>query len=65
METRAYPIACTSLYCGKGPDACTSCPNFPALRAFKAWCEDTQAVRRDPIWSPTAYTATRRREDPS
>jgi hypothetical protein len=57
-ETRFYPMACQSLYCGE--TVCSaSCPELPALEAFKAWRDRTNATRPDPIWSPTAYRAQR------
>jgi|ETNvirnome_2_300_1030623.scaffolds.fasta_scaffold01603_4 hypothetical protein len=54
-RTRTYPDCCTSAYCGAAE--CDGCPNLPTLEAFKAWRERTQAVVRDPIWSPLSYIA--------
>ena len=53
-RTRAFPLACRSLYCGE-----TSCPatcqHLPELEAFQAWQQQTSARRPDPIWCPTVW----------
>jgi hypothetical protein len=56
-ETRHYPMACRSLYCGEVSCPAT-CSNLPELQAFKAWKDRTKAVQADPIWSPGYYKAT-------
>lgn len=56
METRVYPTDCTSAYCGK-TECPKDCPGLAALNAFKAWREATKAVRTDPIWCPSVWTA--------
>lgn len=55
--TRKYPTCCTSMYCGKGGDACNSCENKPALDEFEGWVKENGAVEEDPIWSPGYFTA--------
>ncbi len=57
-ETRLYPLACTSAYCGNVMD-CDKCVNVKALRAFKAWREETGATRPDHIWSPRVWVAAK------
>jgi len=57
METRRYPICCTSEFCGIS--TCEGCRNEQILLEFKAWQQRTAAVRKDPIWSPRFWTATR------
>ncbi len=57
METRKYPIGCTSAYCGRID--CEGCSDEPVLAEFKAWQQRTAAARKDPIWSPRFWTATR------
>lgn len=56
-ETRVYPARCTSAFCGQ--TECGGCPYKPVLDEFKEWKERTGAVRKDAIWCPTVYTATR------
>lgn len=56
-ETRVYPIACTSAFCGRAE--CSGCPRKPALDEFKAWRARTDAAPADPIWSPLVYIARR------
>lgn len=58
-NTRVYPSCCTSAYCGKGPESCPACPNYPENQEFNAWRERTAAVCEDPIYCPSVYTATR------
>ena len=57
-NTRVYPVACRSAYCGK-----TECPKdcqfLPALTNFKEWVKNYDAVVEDEIWCPTVYTARR------
>ncbi len=55
LETRVYPICCTSAYCGRGPASCPSCVNYPTLKAFKQWRDETDAKPADEIWSPLVY----------
>lgn len=59
METRMYPICCTSAFCGGYGDSCRTCRNKPVLDEFKAWRERTAAVQKNPIWSRLFWTATR------
>lgn len=59
---RVYPTACTSAFCGKGPDSCPACPNYPALKEFKAWIAETGAVVTDPIWCPRVYEIPKPKE---
>ena len=57
-DLRVYPASCQSSQCGRltcPPD----CRSLPRLRAFEQWQDDHRAVVKDPIWSPTVYTATR------
>lgn len=58
MKIRVYPSCCTLMYCGKieCPD---TCKNLPVLQEFKAWKERTKALRKDPIWCPSVWTATK------
>lgn len=56
---RVYPTACTSAYCGKGPESCPTCRHYPAQQEFKAWREATAAIREDYIWCPLVWTAQR------
>lgn len=53
-ETRHYPSACLSMYCGK-IECPAGCPSLPALRRFKEWRDRTGATPSDPVWSPTIY----------
>lgn len=64
-EVRVYPTCCTSLHCGKGPESCPTCPNFPRLSEFKRWRDATEAVADDPIWCPNVYVAQRDAGEPS
>ena len=59
-ETRRYPSSCTSAYCGhvSTDRECMACSCRPRLDAWKAWVKETKAVCKDPIWSPSIYTAT-------
>ena len=57
--TRVYPACCTSAFCGKGPESCPACRNWPVLREFKEWVKKTDAKVTDPIWCPMVYQATR------
>ena len=57
-ETKIYPIACTSAFCGR-LDCPADCPNLPALTDFKEWSERTDAVQADPIWDRLVYEARR------
>jgi hypothetical protein len=57
-EGRMYPMCCTSMYCGRGPESCPSCENWPTLRAFKGWRDEHKATRPDEIWSPLFWVAT-------
>jgi hypothetical protein len=59
FQTRTYPTCCTSAYCGKNSDACTTCENGPVLQEFNDWVESTGAKPVDPIWSPLVYKATK------
>jgi len=58
METRQYPQACQSKNCGK-----TSCPkgcgSLPELMNVVGWINEHAAIRRDPIFAPNTYTATK------
>jgi len=56
-EKRVFPTCCTSAYCGR--TECDGCPNVSILNNFKAWREQTAAVRTDPIWCPSVWTATK------
>ena len=57
-ENRSYPQCCMSDACGK--ITCPStCRHLPTLQEFKAWREAGAAVREDPIWCPSFWTATR------
>jgi len=56
-QLRVYPTVCQSAYCGRGK--CDGCPNLPELESFKRWRTETAAVKADPIWCPTVWTATR------
>jgi hypothetical protein len=59
METKTYPAACTSAYCGR--TTCpVDCPNLETLRKFKAWRERVAAVQPDSTWSPSVWVATKR-----
>jgi len=58
-EQRIYPTSCQSMFCGKGPSECPNCENYTRLKDFEKWEKDTNAIVRDPIWSPTVYTATK------
>lgn len=57
QERRTYPACCQSAYCGR--TECEGCRHEPALKAFKAWRERTDAYRPDPIWCPTVWVARR------
>jgi len=57
LETRVYPVGCTSAYCGRLK--CDGCPRLPELQAFQAWKAERAAECKDPIWCPTVYTATK------
>lgn len=60
-EGRFYPLCCQSAYCGRSE--CLGC-KFKHIRVeFDAWCEQTAAIRPDPIWCPTYYVATRRADN--
>jgi len=60
MDTqRIYPQACTSAFCGH-VECPETCKNLAALRDFKQWVKDTEAIVEDPIWSPSVYVAKRR-----
>jgi hypothetical protein len=55
-ETRMYPTACLSAFCGcSGADCNASCPHYAALQEFNAWVAKTGAQESDPIWSPNLY----------
>jgi hypothetical protein len=56
-STKTYPSCCTAAYCGRVD--CEGCPNKPTLDAFKSWREQHAAVKSDPIWCPTIWTATK------
>jgi len=58
-QLRVYPTCCTSAYCGKLPESCPSCRNFPVLQEFKAWKVEHDAVREDVTWCPSVWTARR------
>lgn len=58
-ETRAYPLACISAYCGK-IKCPTACPHLPALQEFMRWREQTNAKQLDPVWSAAFWTGTHR-----
>ena len=53
---RVYPMACRSAFCGK-TECPADCQYLPALKEFKKWVKDFDAVVEDEIWSPTVYTA--------
>lgn len=57
MESRRYPSACMSAYCGKTTCPAT-CSNLPALNEFREWKKRTKATRLDEIWCPSFWTAT-------
>ena len=57
MQSKLFPICCTSAYCGK-INCPISCKNLAELTKFKAWVEATSAIKTDPIWCPLVYTAT-------
>ena len=59
LEERRYPSCCTSYYFAKCGAECEGCPDKPVLDAFKQWVADTEAVERDPVWSPGFYVATK------
>lgn len=55
---KLYPTYCTAAYCEKGGDTCTSkCPWFAELKGFEQWVKETGAIKEDPIWCPSVYTA--------
>ena len=56
-DTRVYPVACQSAFCGTAD--CTGCQNKPELDAFKAWVAAGDAHCESPTWAPTVYTARR------
>lgn len=53
-RSRAYPLACRSLYCGELSCSAT-CHHLPELEAFRAWQQRTGAHQQDPIWCPTIW----------
>ena len=57
METRMYPIDCTSAFCGNC-NCPSDCKYKSALDEFKAWRERTKAIQPDPIWNPSFWKAT-------
>lgn len=56
---RIYPQCCTSMYCGKLPDSCPTCPNYAKQQDFEQWREKHAAKQPDHIWSPAYWEATR------
>lgn len=55
-DVRISPACCTSAYCGKVE--CGGCRNEPTKLAWDAWKKAAKAVKEDPVWCPTAWTAT-------
>ena len=58
METRFYPQCCTSAFCGGCGDDCLGCKFEATKNEFQGWVEKHEAVKPDPIWSPSLYQAT-------
>jgi hypothetical protein len=48
LESRIYPICCTSAYCGNYGESCNGCENKPALDEFRSWAKRTRAKRVHP-----------------